>query len=72
MNGDNLKKANEELHRINHANQDLYKSLKNAIKEKDDLLIEKIKTCENLAKALNDKNNTVQEYTQHIEKQEFD
>jgi len=23
MNGENLKKANEELHRINHANQEL-------------------------------------------------
>lgn len=36
MNGDNLKKANEELHRINHANQDLYKQLQLEIKEKDE------------------------------------
>lgn len=72
MNGENLKKANEELHRINHANQELYKQLKTALREKDGELIQQTIKIDQLAKALEDKNANVQDYSKHIEKQEFD
>lgn len=61
MNGENLKKANEELHRINHANQELYKQLKITLREKDGQLIQQARKIEQLSKALEDKNSNLQD-----------
>lgn len=61
MNGENLKKANEELHRINHANQELYKQLKITLREKDGQLIQLARKIEQITKALEDKNANLQD-----------